>query len=199
MRTMSALNRGRLIQIGILAVLLAVIGGSVLNCATLLQVGADARNNHFKGLLTATTQLASNQGCRLFELVPDKKQTFRLVDKDLHELKIGVHTIESNPAPTKLRLQGTLTFDPNRFVRVHSRFPGEVRRVGPAGEKKRPLQFGDKVAVGDLLATIWCKDIGEKKSELVDALSRVYFDRIVLDRLNSATKLSNTGHPKSSV
>jgi cobalt-zinc-cadmium efflux system membrane fusion protein len=84
-----------------------------------------------------------------------------------------------------LRLPGVLTFDPNRYVRVHSRFQGEVRKVGMAEGKNRPLQFGDSVKVGQLLTTIWSKDIGEKKSELVDALTREHFDKIILKRLES--------------
>lgn len=121
----------------------------------------------------------------LFELVPEKADTIRLINRDVSSLGIHIHTISSDPPPNKLRLPGTLTLDPNRFVRVHSRFPGEVRRVGTAAGTNRPLRFGDTVALGQLLVRIWSKDVGEKKSELVDALSKVHFDKIILDRLNS--------------
>lgn len=121
----------------------------------------------------------------LFELVRGKTDTLRLTGRDLASLNINVFTISDQPPPSRLRLPGVLTLDPNRFIRVHSRFPGEVRRVGTAAGKNRPLQYGDAVVAGQLLATIWSKDIGEKKSELVDALTREHFDRIILERLKS--------------
>jgi cobalt-zinc-cadmium efflux system membrane fusion protein len=42
---------------------------------------------------------------------------------------------------------------------------------------------GDKVQKGRLLAVVWCKDLGEKKSELVDALSQLRLDRKQLEKL----------------
>lgn len=166
-----------------------VVGIAIANRSTLTQAMSDFRGGPPKSSVKTSQTSQSLSKKRFFELVPDKPETFRVVEKDAANLKIEVYTIEAEPPPNKLRLQGALSFDPNRFVRVHSRFPGEVRRVGPAAGTNRPLQYGDKVAVGDLLATIWSKDIGEKKSELVDALSRVHFDKIVLDRLNSATDI----------
>jgi cobalt-zinc-cadmium efflux system membrane fusion protein len=52
----------------------------------------------------------------------------------------------------------------------------------------RPLQFGDSVTEGQVLAVIWCKEVGEKKSDLVDALSKLYTDKFTLDRLNGLPK-----------
>src|SRR5262249_50488435 len=40
---------------------------------------------------------------------------------------------------------------------------------------------------GDLLAVVWSKDLGEKKSELVDALSKLRLDRDNLARYQSLT------------
>ena len=77
---------------------------------------------------------------------------------------------------------GTLALDSNRLARVHSRFPGEVVAVATTnGTDKVPslagggryLQAGDAVRRGDLLAVVWSKDLGEKKSELVDAVSKL--------------------------
>ena len=180
----------RAIRYGIFLVLaIVVVGIAIANRSTLTQVVSDFRGGPPKSSVKTNQTSQSLSKRRFFELVADKPETFRVVDKDLSNLKIQIYTIEADPPPNKLRLQGALSFDPNRFVRVHSRFPGEVRRVGPAAGTNRPLQYGDRVAVGDLLATIWSKDIGEKKSEMVDALSRVHFDKIVLDRLNSATDI----------
>src|SRR2546421_442752 len=86
-------------------------------------------------------------------------------------------------------LLGTVALDNERLARVHTRFAGEVMAVGtPTGHEttelpdegssaERPLQVGDRVRKGQLLAVVWSKDLGEKKSELIDALSKLKFDR----------------------
>ena len=48
--------------------------------------------------------------------------------------------------------------------------------------------MGDFVKKGDLLAIVWSKDVGEKKSDLVDALSQMYLDRDQLNRLKGLEK-----------
>ena len=50
------------------------------------------------------------------------------------------------------------------------------------------MQFGDTVEKNQLLAVIWCKEVGEKKSDLVDALSKLYTDKFTLDRLHTLAK-----------
>jgi len=92
--------------------------------------------------------------------------------------------------------QGTLALDGNGLQRVHARFAGEI--VGPdTSEKSLPLRVGDKVVKGQLLAVIWSKDLGEKKSELVDAISKLRADEQVLARLNELYK--GGGTPERSV
>src|SRR5262249_42242820 len=69
-------------------------------------------------------------------------------------------------------LDGWLAVDSNHLVRVHSRFPGEVMEIAkvangdaePGPTQFRPVRLGDRVAKGDLLAVVWSKDLGEKKS-----------------------------------
>ena len=175
-----------MLRIGLpLVALVLFAGAAAWNREALKAAWDDHRPARRKGT-TATTDGMTRQVNRpMFELVPDKPDTIRLVGRDLGSLGINIYTIEGNPPPNKLRLPGTLSLDPNRFVRVHSRFPGEARRVGKATGTDRPLQYGDKVSVGQLLITIWSKDVGEKKSELVDALSKEHFDLIILKRLNS--------------
>jgi cobalt-zinc-cadmium efflux system membrane fusion protein len=56
---------------------------------------------------------------------------------------------------------------------------------------------GDRVKKGDLLAVVWSKDLGEKKSELVDALSKLRADRLVLKRANEL--YSNGSGPERNV
>ena len=88
-----------------------------------------------------------------------------------------------------LVLRGSLALDSDRLVRVHARFGGEVVEIGKttagAGEfatAPRALRPGDKVAKDELLAVVWSKDLGEKKSEYVDALSQLKLDQETLKR-----------------
>jgi membrane fusion protein, heavy metal efflux system len=109
---------------------------------------------------------------------------------------IGLQTVEVGPAPPPepLRLPGSLSLDTDRMVRIHARFPGELVRLGETVNvdrladgtelpEERPLRFGDVVAKGQILAVVWSKDIGEKKSELVGALSQMKIDLEVLTKL----------------
>jgi cobalt-zinc-cadmium efflux system membrane fusion protein len=92
---------------------------------------------------------------------------------------------------------GTLAVDPDRWVQIHARFPGEIVALGSPGGREviqlrtndsgadRPLRSGDAVRRGQVLLVVWCKDLGEKKSELVDALSKLKLDREIVDRLRS--------------
>ena len=182
MSNVSPPKRGPLLKAGLSIIAVVVVAGFSFWNREALKL---AWNDHFhteRKDLTGETQLVRRSE---FELVPDTPNTVRLVDREPGSLGIQIYTIGSDPPPNKLRLPGTLSLDPNRFVRVHSRFPGEVRRVGLATGTNRPLQYGDKVTLGQLLVTIWSKDVGEKKSELVDALSKEHFDKIILARLNS--------------
>ena len=96
-------------------------------------------------------------------------------------------------------LQGSLALDTNSLARVHSRFAGEVTAIGtisdppepsastqPVKNPPRGLRVGDKVRKGDLLAVVWSKDLGEKKSELVDAASKLNTDSETLRNLTAA-------------
>jgi cobalt-zinc-cadmium efflux system membrane fusion protein len=87
---------------------------------------------------------------------------------------------------------GVLAPDNDRLARVHTRFAGEVVALGTLGghetadlpgagsSAERPLAVGDSVRKGDLLAVVWSKDLGEKKSDLVDAVVKLKYDRTVL-------------------
>jgi cobalt-zinc-cadmium efflux system membrane fusion protein len=84
-------------------------------------------------------------------------------------------------------MPGCLALENDKLSRVHSLFPGDVVELGKvASDGGRPLRPGDVVKKGDLLAVVRSKDLGEKKSELVDALSRLKLDRDTLDKLKAA-------------
>jgi beta-lactamase regulating signal transducer with metallopeptidase domain len=89
---------------------------------------------------------------------------------------------EVTPAP--FWLNGSLVLDSNRVARVHSQFAGDLTAIGMIRDEtaarsgkiaERDLRVGDRVAKGQLLAVIWSKELGEKKSDLADALSAKYF------------------------
>jgi cobalt-zinc-cadmium efflux system membrane fusion protein len=113
---------------------------------------------------------------------------------------LGVQTVactaatQARPLPP---LTGSLALDTNRLARVHSRFAGEVVEIGTTTDASadrstlqptavRPLRFGDEVSEGQLLAVVWSKDLGEKKSELVDNLTQLRLDEEVLERYRKA-------------
>src|SRR5262249_56158405 len=95
-------------------------------------------------------------------------------------------------------MRGVLKGDLNRTVRIHSQFAGIVVALGtmdggepdrPAGESgPRGLRQWEKVQAGQLLAVVWSKDLGEKKSELVQAVSDLRLARDQLARYQSLTE-----------
>lgn len=130
------------------------------------------------------------------ELCPDRPDTLRLPRDVLDRLRIRTGLVSSAPARPPLRLFGSLFLDPNKLAHVRSRFEGEVVSTGtiddedadllPDGTRpQRGLQYGDHVRQGQILSIIWSKEVGEKKSELVDAMVRMHFDKLRFDRLKS--------------
>jgi cobalt-zinc-cadmium efflux system membrane fusion protein len=116
-------------------------------------------------------------------------------------LRVRTAIVRPAPPPEPLRLRGSLMFDANSLARIHSLFNGQIvsvgkedsrqRKVGPAfpaellrdkSNDPGALRSGDFVKKGQVLAVIWSKDVGEKKSELVDAISRLEADRKLLAR-----------------
>ena len=52
----------------------------------------------------------------------------------------------------------------------------------------RALRNGDRVEANQLLAVVWSKELGEKKSELVDAVSQLKVNQDTLTRLKSLSE-----------
>lgn len=128
------------------------------------------------------------------ELSPGKGDQLRLPVDVVQTLGVGVGTVEKSRQPRVVALSGSLALDANHLVRVHTRFGGEVVEISslphlsPSASSSgqsplRQVQVGDKVVKGQLLATIWSKDLGEKKSELVDALAQLRMSRERFDKL----------------
>ena len=122
-------------------------------------------------------------------------------------LKVQTAKVEPAPPPQPLRLRGSLMLDANRLARVKCFFPGQLVSLGKADKSKRrrivhavpatlldrtksddsnTLRSGDFVHKGQVLATIWSQTVGEKKSELVDAVSKLESDQRLFERYRTA-------------
>ncbi|HEY2840497.1 MAG TPA: efflux RND transporter periplasmic adaptor subunit [Pirellulales bacterium] len=128
------------------------------------------------------------------ELVSGSRTVLRLPDQVAKIMDLQTAPIESATAPTPLQLDGWLILDPSRLVHVRTRFAGEVVEIGTIEGVSddqstsprrciRELRFGDEVNKGDLMAVVWSKELGEKKSELVDALSKLHLHQETAARL----------------
>jgi cobalt-zinc-cadmium efflux system membrane fusion protein len=136
------------------------------------------------------------------ELVSSAPDTIFLPENVVKMLGVSLVEARSTAEPRLLEMQGSLALDTNKLVRVHARFAGEVieiaavaddeaphaqRQPGQQGQPgRRPLSFGDRVKKDQLMAVVWSKDLGEKKSELIDGLSQLRVDQQTLDRLSKA-------------
>lgn len=146
---------------------------------------------HLVGLLKKPAATVQEHGSPLFEL--HGQNGLRLSEKAVEAIDLKTVEVKHAPEPDPLLLPGYLSVDPSRLVPIHSRFPGQVVEIGMVETrgadgrvKRRLLRYGDSVQEGDLLAIVWSTDIGQKKSELVDALSKLSLDETVLANLNKA-------------
>jgi cobalt-zinc-cadmium efflux system membrane fusion protein len=140
-----------------------------------------------RGESTSQTKADAAQRTPRVEVVAGQPDTLRFTNEAFETLAIRTVAVEPAPPPDPLRLAGALQLDPNRVVRVHSRFTGELVSIGAVGENgsARSLQYGDRVKRGDVLAIVWSKEIGEKKSEMVEAISKLASDEKVLKAYES--------------
>jgi cobalt-zinc-cadmium efflux system membrane fusion protein len=101
--------------------------------------------------------------------------------------KMGLKTaVAAKPTePVSLpAFQGVLALDNDCLSRVHSRFEGEIVEMGKSTDGSDPaIRVGEHVQAGDLLAVIWSTELGKKKSELVEALSKLRSETELRDRL----------------
>jgi membrane fusion protein, heavy metal efflux system len=182
---------------------------SRLNTATLLIIGTVGLGVFYLGSVQRGRADASKVTDQTSEIVPGDRPLISLADHTPNTIRlttagmniVGIRTVEVKPAPPPepLRMPGSLLLDPNGLVRIHARFPGELVSVGtvpvnlaptsnPGLELRRQLRFGDRVEQGHIIAVVWSKDIGEKKSELVDAISKTAIDKTLLSKLEKVEK-----------
>ena len=110
--------------------------------------------------------------------------------------RIGLFTATAAVANHPIRLpgfHGVLALDNECMSRVHCRFEGEVVEIGQCTAEDgstRPLRVGDRIEAGALLAVVWSTHLGEKKSELIDAIAKLQSEEELRDRLK---KLASEG------
>jgi cobalt-zinc-cadmium efflux system membrane fusion protein len=122
-------------------------------------------------------------------LVPGNDDQIELPPEVVETLGVVAQPVETAVAPRPLELAGSLAFDPNALGLVQARFAGEVVALGTVyghASSEYPdepiLRYGDRVSKGQLLAVVLSKELGEKKSELVDAMVRLWLDEAQLER-----------------
>lgn len=135
-----------------------------------------------KPALASPAEVADEYDVRLEKSSPG---TIRLTDEVMRGAGIRTLTVQPSAARQTLELSGTLILDANQLSRVHPRFAGEVVKIRK--NNGRALDVGDAVHEGDVLAVVWSRDMGEKKSDLVDALSQLRLDRETLRRLTQTS------------
>jgi len=168
-----------------LVVLVVLVGGALA-----MNHGPDSMAGRLyarlRGSDSAKEHGAAGQTARV-EVVAGQPDTIRFTNEAFATLGVRTVPVELAPTPEPLRLPGSLQLDPNRLVRVHSRFTGELVSIATVGQNgsSRSLQYGDRVKKGEVLAIVWSKEIGEKKSELVDAISKLASDEKVLKAYES--------------
>lgn len=140
-----------------------------------------------RALLKPAEPVIHQHGSPLFTL--KGKNSLIVSEEAVQAIDLQTVAVEPAPRPDPLELPGYLNVDPSKLVPIHSRFPGTVSEMGtttvtgPDGKQTtRLLRYGDSVKEGDLLAIVWSTDIGLKKSELVDALSKLALDETVLQK-----------------
>jgi cobalt-zinc-cadmium efflux system membrane fusion protein len=106
--------------------------------------------------------------------------TVQLSDGERQAIGVRTTTVTTRTTPDEIRLSATTALDPDGLAHVHTRFGGEATEVRTS--------LGQKVRKGDILAVIWSKDLGEKKSEYIDARSQLKLNQEVLEKLETLFK-----------
>jgi cobalt-zinc-cadmium efflux system membrane fusion protein len=137
------------------------------------------------------------------DLVADQPHTISVseeVRRNLGIVKDGLTRIVAARMPTQTRsmvLPGSTAIDPTRLYRIRARFaPARVTEIAQVRDEAasqaagktvfRELRTGDRIAKGDLLAVFYSVDVGNKKNDLIDALSQRYLDEEILEKAEKA-------------
>ncbi|HKI33666.1 MAG TPA: hypothetical protein VKA46_17565, partial [Gemmataceae bacterium] len=105
--------------------------------------------------------------------------------------KGGVDQLATAAVPTRARplsMSGSTSLDPTRLFRFRIRFTpaectelGQVDEMGTGPTVQREVRSGDMVFKGQRLALFYSVDVGNMKSNLVDAVLQLRLDQKILD------------------
>jgi cobalt-zinc-cadmium efflux system membrane fusion protein len=102
----------------------------------------------------------------------------RLTKAERAALHIATSPAHYQVQPQELRMSATTALDPDALAHVHPRFAGEATEV--------KARLGRHVKRGQVLAVVWSKDLGEKKSEYIDNRSQYRLNKTVFDRIKES-------------
>jgi cobalt-zinc-cadmium efflux system membrane fusion protein len=146
---------------------------------------------------------ADEHADKKIQLVPGMAHTVAVpeeVRKSLGITRHGVDQIVEAKLPKHSRelvLPGSTALDPSRLFRIRARF-GQCRvgQIAPVRDeeaseaagvtKYRELRPGDQVKKGDLLGVFHSVDVGNKKNDLIDAISQRFLDEEILEKAEKA-------------
>jgi len=152
-----------------------------------LAIAAMLAGPRLKDRLLGSEPVKAEEPSHPVALAAGRRDTVRLELGVVQRLPVTTTPLQPSSIPLPLELSGSLMLDANALSHVHARFPGEVVEVGKRAGDGRAVDFGMSVSKGDLLAVIWSQDLGEKKSELVDALSQLWLDEETLAKLRQSS------------
>lgn len=120
---------------------------------------------------------------------PVKPYTLHLSPVTVKGLQVTTEKVRPAGNLTLPPQAGTLAYDTDYLYPIRPRFQGEVIRIAEITEdpgdgrptesrlKNRMIGPGDLVKKGDVLAVLWCKELGDRKVALVTALLTLYVDQ----------------------
>lgn len=188
--------RARLLPVGrVVGLVLLVV--AVSGSAAWLGTSKARQSGAGKG--AAAEKAAANNADAIRRVGPDR---LAVPSGVADRLGLKTATAATPTAPRTLpSFVARLNLDPNAVSRVYSRFPGELVSLGTVPEPiptalpggvtaagERPLRRGDRVKKGQTLAVVWSSQLGEKKSELLDALSKLRRDEAQLAAVKESAK-----------
>lgn len=88
---------------------------------------------------------------------------------------VDVNVVQEHPMTETIAANGELTFDPTRVAHLATRVPGTVSLVLKT--------VGDEVAAGDVLALVDAAQVGQAKSQLLQAIVELQRQKKAVDRL----------------
>ncbi|MBV9126254.1 MAG: efflux RND transporter periplasmic adaptor subunit [Planctomycetes bacterium] len=102
----------------------------------------------------------------------------RVSPEERAALKIETAAAQYDKRPEPIRMSATTALDSDSLAHVHPRFAGQAMEVS--------VRLGQRVHKGDVLTVLWSKDLGEKKSEYIDARSQFLLNQEILNKLKAS-------------